>query len=56
MGVSSEQAIQTFITTGLLGLADADPVFKLALMRTCGVAYKDLPDTDPADVLTKLAP
>ena len=56
LGISSEQAIQSFITAGLLSLAGHDKAFAMALARSAGMAWDDLAEADSTDVLARLMP
>lgn len=56
MGVSSEQAIQSFITAGLLSLATHDRAFAMALARTAGMDFDELATADHTEVLARLMP
>lgn len=42
LGITSHQAIQSFITAGILSLAANDPLFATMLLRTSGVSWNDL--------------
>jgi hypothetical protein len=54
LGLSAEQTIQVFITSGLLSLATHNEPFRLALLRSSGVDWDDLASADSTDVLAKL--